>query len=65
MNLKYTVDNETSGKLVKYILKNKLELSERLIKKLKYSSNILKNSIPVYVNEIVSIGDNFIHIYRN
>jgi 23S rRNA pseudouridine1911/1915/1917 synthase len=57
MILKYTVDENSSGKNVKYILKNKLDLSERLIKKLKYSSKILCNSTPVFVNFIVSSGD--------
>lgn len=57
MILSYVVDCESDGKPVKYILKNKLELSERLIKKLKYDSKILKNSIPVYINEAVSVAD--------
>ncbi|MFZ5988842.1 MAG: RluA family pseudouridine synthase [Bacillota bacterium] len=53
MNFKYTVDKETSGKAVKFILKNKLELSERLIKKLKYQGKIFCNGKQVYVNASV------------
>lgn len=54
---KYKVDLESDGKTVKYILKNKLELSGRLIKRLKYSENIFCNLIPVYVNTVVKRGD--------
>lgn len=57
LNLEYIVDKESSGKTVKYILKNRLQLSERLIKKLKYQSKILCNSHPVYVNAIVCEKD--------
>ena len=57
MNLKYIIDSETSGKTVKYILKKKFELSERLIKKLKHQHRILCNSEPVYINAIVSEHD--------
>ena len=53
MNLDYTVSIEDSGKNVKYILKNRLELSERLIKKLKMNGKVFCNGIPVYVNAIV------------
>ncbi|AUS96181.1 RNA pseudouridine synthase [Clostridium thermosuccinogenes] len=57
LKLKYIVDSQSSGKTVKYILKNKLELSERLIKRLKYSGNIFCNSTPVFVNATVNPGD--------
>lgn len=57
MNLKYTVDKDASGKTVKHILKSKLELSERLIKKLKYQGKILCNNEPVYVNASVYEND--------
>ncbi|MCX8131970.1 MAG: RluA family pseudouridine synthase [Clostridia bacterium] len=57
MILKYIVNQDSSGKNIKYILKNKLNLSERLVKKLKYSRKILCNNIPVYVNAIVNNGD--------
>lgn len=57
MNLLYIVKNEDSGKNVKHILKRNLELSERLIKKLKKNGKILCNSLPVYVNAIVKLED--------
>lgn len=57
LDLKYLVDEESNGKTVKYILKNKLKLSERLVKKLKYNSRVLCNSIPVFVNTIVNTND--------
>lgn len=57
MNLKYIVDNSHAGKAVKTILKHELEISERLIKKLKYDGKILCNSAPVFVNAIVQAGD--------
>lgn len=57
MDLKYIVDEQSAGKTIKYILKNKLELSERLVKKLKYSGKILCNSKPVFVNATVNTGD--------
>lgn len=57
MNLKYIVDDSHAGKAVKTILKHELEISERLIKKLKYDGKILCNSVPVFVNAIVQAGD--------
>ncbi|MCX7746665.1 MAG: RluA family pseudouridine synthase [Clostridia bacterium] len=57
MNLKYIVDGETAGRAVKSILKTKLNLSERLIKKLKNEHKILCNNVPVYVNKPTSVGD--------
>ncbi|GAE87699.1 ribosomal large subunit pseudouridine synthase D [Acetivibrio straminisolvens JCM 21531] len=45
MNLKYTVDKETTGKTVKYILKKQLNLSERLIKKLKHQAKFCATAI--------------------
>jgi len=55
--LTYTVNEENKGKTVKYILKNKLGLSERLIKKLKMNRQVLCNSSPVRITEMVSPGD--------
>lgn len=55
--MKHTADDSDNGKVVKYILKNRLNLSERLIKKLKYQSKILLNNQPVFVNAIVNRGD--------
>lgn len=55
--LEFTVDIESDGKTVMHVLKNRLELSSRLIKKLKYSGRIFCNSIPVYVTAIVKHGE--------
>lgn len=57
MILKHTVNSSCEGKTVKSILKNSLELSERLVKKLKYNNKILCNSVPVFVNHTVKTGD--------
>lgn len=57
MILKYTVQEQESGRAVKWFLKNRLELSGRLIKKLKFDSKIMINKIPVHVNFITSAGD--------
>jgi len=55
--LRYTVDNECDGKAVKFVLKNKLSLSERLIKKLKYAGKILVNGSRCHVNVLLKTGD--------
>lgn len=55
--LKFIATVDEAGKPVKYILKNKLGLSERLVKKLKYCGKILLNSSPAYVNAPVIEGD--------
>ncbi len=57
MILRYTVKPEDMGQTVKHILKNELGLSERLIKKLKYSGKILCNTVSVRVIELVKAGD--------
>ncbi len=57
MILRYTVKPEDMGQTVKHILKNELGLSERLVKKLKYSGKILCNTVPVRVIELVKAGD--------
>jgi len=57
MIIKYTVEFDDNGKDVKYILKNRMEISKRLIQKLKYQSKIKLNQKPVFVNAIVSSGD--------
>ena len=57
MKLTYTAGKADEFKTVKYILKNKLDLSERLVKKLKYAGRILCNSLPVHVNAPVNEGD--------
>lgn len=57
MRLSLTVSREDHAKTVKFILKNRLNLSERLVKKLKFSGKILLNSLPVHVNAEVHEGD--------
>lgn len=57
LKLAYTVTDADNSKSVKYILKNKLSLSERLVKKLKYAGQILSNSSPVHINSPVYTGD--------
>jgi len=57
LRLTYFIKQEDSGKTVEIILKYKLNLSSRLIKKLKYLDRIHCNSSPVHVNHIVKDGD--------
>ena len=57
MRLKLPVPAEDDSRNVKFMLKNRLELSTRLIKKLKYSGKILLNSRAVHVDAIVHEGD--------
>lgn len=57
MILEHTIDTDDVGKPVKNILKSKLQLSSRLIKKLKYQSKILINDVPVRVTHIVKEND--------
>ena len=57
MRLGLTVSPEDQGKTVKHILKSRLNLSERLVKKLKLSGKILLNTLPVHVNVVVHEGD--------
>lgn len=57
MRLELKISTEDCSKTVKQILKTRLQLSERLIKKLKYMGNIILNSAPASVSEKVSEGD--------
>lgn len=57
MILEHIVTAEETGKQVKYLLKNKLELSTRLINKLKTQQKILINDVAVKVNHIVGEND--------
>lgn len=57
MKLTYTVQGADNSKAVKFILKTRLGLSERLVKKLKYAGQILCNSQPVHINAPVNTGD--------
>lgn len=54
VRLKYIVDKETT---VKDILLNKLDISSRLLKKLKLEQRIFCNGKNAWVNDKVSIGD--------
>lgn len=53
----YNVPAEDDSKTVKYILKNRFGLSERLVKKLKFNDKIYQNSLPVHINAIIHEGD--------
>lgn len=44
-------------KTVKHILKNELNISERLVKKLKSENMIMCNGVPIYVNKILNQND--------
>lgn len=57
MRLSLTISPEDHAKTVKYILKNRLNLSERLVKKLKFSGKIRLNFLPVHVSVEVHEGD--------
>ena len=57
MILKYKVEAESSGKTIKYILKEKLMFSQSLIRKLKCQNRILCNGKPVFVNAVVNEND--------
>ncbi len=57
MRLTATITLSDEGKTVKYILKNRLNISGRLIKRLKFSNKILLNSQPVHLNTQVAQGD--------
>lgn len=57
MKVAFTVDRTHAGRTVKQILKNRLGLSERLIKKLKYDRKITLNHAPVHINTHVAEGD--------
>ena len=54
VKLKYIVDKDTT---VKDILLNKLDISSRLLKKLKLEQRIFCNGKNVWVNDKVSVGD--------
>ncbi|HEY5584476.1 MAG TPA: RluA family pseudouridine synthase [Ruminiclostridium sp.] len=57
MILEHTIGIDDAGKPVRSILKSKLQLSGRLIIKLKYQSKIFINDIPVWVTHIVNVND--------
>jgi 23S rRNA pseudouridine1911/1915/1917 synthase len=55
--LKHIVEDSSDGRTVKYILKNKMNLSERLVKEMKNAWGILCNGVPVRINTIIHTGD--------
>jgi 23S rRNA pseudouridine1911/1915/1917 synthase len=57
MHLIYIVLPSEDKKSVKYILKNRMDLSEKLIKKLKCSNKVFCNSVSMHINALVSMGD--------
>lgn len=57
LRLAFTAGPQEDGKTVKFILKIRLGLSERLVKRLKYAGQVLCNTVPVYVNAPVRDGD--------
>ncbi len=57
MILNYTVSDAEDGQKIAQILHNQLNISSRLLKKLKMNEKILVNDRPVYSNYIVKNGD--------
>ncbi len=57
MILEQIIDKADDGKPLKYVLKSKMQLSERLVKKLKYQNKIYLNGVPVYVTHPVKEND--------
>jgi 23S rRNA pseudouridine1911/1915/1917 synthase len=57
LNLEYIVKENDADRTVKSILKNELNLSERMIRRLKRNTGLFVNSQPVYVIYRVKPGD--------
>ncbi len=57
MVLEHKVDLTDTGKPLKYILKGRMKISERLVKKLKFQNKIYVNNEAVHVNYIVKEND--------
>ncbi|HHY81732.1 MAG TPA: RluA family pseudouridine synthase [Clostridiales bacterium] len=57
MNFRYTVHEKDNGRTVRSILRNEFGFSNSLIKRFKYHGQVLCNSKPVYMNQIVTCGD--------
>lgn len=57
MKLEYKITNLTKYDSIKAILKEEFLMSDRLIAKLKNTSQIYINSKPVYINHVFSISD--------
>lgn len=61
MILTYTVLEAEEGQKISNILRNKLNISSRLLTKLKMNKKILVNDVPVFSSHIVKSGD-FINV---
>lgn len=57
IKLKYIVSKKDNGTTVAHILRDRLDVSARLLNKLKMNEKILVNSIAVFSNFIVKTGD--------
>lgn len=57
MLLEHIISEDEAGKPLKHILKRKLQISERLVKKLKLQQKIFINDTPERVNYIVRPGE--------
>lgn len=57
MILTYTISEAEEGQKVSNILRNKLNISSRLLTKLKMNEKILVNDVPVFSSHIVKNGD--------
>lgn len=57
MKLKYLIDDEFHGLPLEKFLKNKLRLSQRLLRKLKANERITCNGIVHWVSQIIFCGD--------
>ena len=60
IELKHLVSIEDDKTTVTHILKDRLNISSRLLIKLKMNEKILVNDVPVFSNYIVSTGDNIV-----
>ena len=60
IELKHLVSIEDDKTTVTHILKDRLNISSRLLIKLKMNEKILVNDVPVFSNYIVSAGENIV-----
>ena len=60
IELKHLVSIEDDKTTVTHILKDRLNISSRLLVKLKMNEKILVNNLPVFSNYVVSTGDEVI-----
>lgn len=57
MILEYKITEEDNGALIKNILRNRMQVSRRLITRLKTTDGILLDGVPVFVNVSVKTGN--------